>query len=822
MNKDNYLSMIEELSEEVNQLEQNQTWLELKELDSELMKQFIYFKEQRPNHIIFLQVGDFFELYDSDAIVASEVLGMKLTKREIGGKSIPMCGMPQKNGNDFANRLAKEGHYVSLIVQDKNEKGEVKRKFWESITPGTVQGDLIEQDQNQFIMTVYEFKKDVGVVLFDSTTGEIKTRLTNRYGIFDLIERFNPKEILVYLPFLWEEELLNKLKRVSNCQIYNVPRFYDEMRMAIETHKEEQFKNEFVSYAIIAAHYFMLHYIKAMQGQHVTLRPIQYIDERNYLFLHKTALAGLDVLENEQTKKKKGSLFDLLDLCVTAKGSRLLKSWLQEPLLDSVEIEKRYRIVDSFVKNNEYRKILRESLQGTPDVERVIGRFENARYKDTDLVLLKVGLDKINSFLDKVIKGSNSPALIDLTKKHFNRVNEIALNLNQKIDENEIVAVGYNSEYDKVKEIKEKGVSLIEEHFEELKETFKTKSLKLKENKVLGYFFELTLNQLKQIEKDLTEEEWNNFNELFIERGKVTNGKRFVTEELKDLEDSLLNAEEEYGLLYKKTIRKIVSETLSFHEDINKILEFVSTFDVLLSFSEVSVENNFCKPTIDENNHLLIKKGKHPLLQKFHYKKTISNNAIIKSENVYLITGPNMGGKSIYLKMVGLLTIMAQVGCFVPAEKMIFTPVDRILLRMGASDSLLEEQSTFALEMDEVAYILFHATKNSLVLMDELGRGTSTNDGIAIATAVIEELHNKINCKTVCSTHYHELIELNKNLQRFSNLHAEAKTDEKGNINLTYKIINGGSPNSFGIEVAKKSGIPTHIIRRAQNILEKS
>lgn len=784
-------------------------WERLQDVNSNLLQEYVSFKKNRPQDILFFQVGEFYELYEYDAEFATDFLGLKLTKREIQGLVIPMCGMPKHSGLDYAYRLANEGYTVTIVAQEKDEEENVTRKIGQIITPGTITDNYYEKENNPYIMTAYELKKDVGVVLFDTITGETKSFLTNRFGFFDFVERYKPQEIRLYLPFLWDQELLQKTKRWDGFQLFQVPRFYDEMKEAIRVHKENYFTNEFESYAVIAAHFFLIQYMHDINYTHVTVLPVHHIQERDYLALHEQAVRGLDLLENSTTKKKQSSLFHLLDYAQSAKGSRLLKSWIQEPLLHPAAIQKRLNIVAYFSNRTSFCQSLRSTLEGVPDVERILARIESFRFHDDDFVLLQKGLEQIHSFLQTLEESGEDDSLRKLATPYFQSTKTILDDLQSKIDEEHIIAPGFNPAFDTIKEQKEQGLSHLESYYEEQKETHGLKGLKLKDNKVLGYFFELTLKQSKEAP------------EHFDQKEKLSNAVRYHTTELKEKEISYLQALESYEESYRKTLRLLISDILSFQTEMKKILDFVSLFDVLLGFATLAKERNYVKPRLVENKVLQIKDGKHPLLDAFHYKKTIANSVNGTEKSVTLVTGPNMGGKSSYLKMIGLMQIMAQIGCFVPASAMNFSPVDRILLRMGANDNLLEAQSTFKVEMDEMAYILYHTTENSLILMDELGRGTSTSDGIALARSIIEDIHENKQALTFCSTHYHELVDLENHLTRFHNVHAEAKTNDDQNIKLTYRILRGGSQKSFGIEVAKHSGIPENIIQRATQLLQE-
>lgn len=779
------------------------SWEELKDFKSNLMQQFYSFKKQKPDHMLLFQVGQFYETYCEDAVILHNKLDDKLTGKTIEKSRIPMSGVPLHAGEDRANRLAKMGFTVMFVGEKKDENDNITREIIDYKTPATItDSEFLEKDEHQYIMTAYDFKDELGVVIFDTLSGEIFTRNVHKYCIFDLISRYQPKEVHLYLPRKWQSEIMEKLHNIPEVITYDVPLFYKEMQPTIQEHKEQYFAEQFIPYSIIAAHYFMITYLSDIQKNQVTIRPIQYIEERDYLYLHSTAVTGLDLLENSQTKEKKGSLFALLDNCSTPKGSRLLKKWIQEPLTEERKIYARYQGVEFFMKDTTLRSELTEILSETGDIERNLGRLEKGRFKDHELVIILEGLEKYKSFLERLQKEVDVSWIQKNNDNILLETDKIIEELQSKISYTEIVAEGYNEEFDLVRNSKNQGMNWIDEYHQSEQEQTGIKNLKLEQNKVIGYYFEVTKSNL-----DLVPEH-------FEYKQTVSGKKRYYTDKLKELEQGYLEAVEQYDSLYRKVIKNIAIDILKHQDFLRTLIDYIALLDILISFAEVSTKYRYRKPILIQNNDIHIEDGKHPLLQAFNYKPVVPNSCRLINQDVQVITGPNMGGKSTYLKMVGLLTIMAQIGCFVPA-KFAFKPVDRVLIRMGANDHMLNNQSTFKVEMEEVGYIVYHATPSSLILMDELGRGTSTNDGIRIARSVVKYIHNKIKAKTICSTHYHELIDLEKTLESVKNYHAEAvQTDD--NIELTFKIKPGGSSQSFGIQVAKMVGLPEEIIRDAE------
>lgn len=781
------------------------SWKELSNIDSPLINQYMTFKKEHSDMMVFFQVGEFYEIYCEDAhTIHRELEDIKLTGRTVQGNRIAMCGVPAHAGDFYANHLAKKGYSILFIANEKGEDGSVERKKDKIITPGTiVDEEFLSKDDNQYVMTAYFLKDELGVVLLDTMSGELITRTVNKYGIFDIVQRYQPKEVLLYLSKEWEEELMKKVHNIPRIKTAFAP--YYEFKELFEEHRDAYFGEQFFPYTVVGAHYFMISYLNKVQPKHVSLRPLNYILERDYMYLHASAISGLELLENNMEKKKKGSLFDLLDRCRSAKGSRMLKKWIQEPLISEKKIFARYQGVEFFTQKTDILVELQDILSQTKDIERSLARFETGKVKDVELGTLLETLETYHSFLEKL----DSVSTINWMKATSSRLKvELEENLTLlrgMVSPADIIARGFDTTFDEIREQKEKGMQWIEEYVEEEKNKTGIKNLKFAHNSVLGYYLEVTKSH------------WGNVPEYFSEQQSLANAKRYSTDKFTELKVKYLEALEKYDSMYRKVLLRIVSTLLKKMDFYRNLIDFIALVDVLMSFAEVSNQYGYKKPVLVEQDTIRIENGLHPLLQAFGYGKTIGNPCSLMKQEIQIITGPNMGGKSTYLKMIGLLTIMAQIGCFVPA-RFAFKPMDRVLLRMGANDYMLNNQSTFMVEMEEVAYIVYHATENSLILMDELGRGTSTNDGIAIAHSVIRYIHNNIKAKTVCSTHYHELTELEQNLRFVKNYHAEAIETADG-VELTFKIKPGGSQRSFGIQVAKKAGLPNEIIQLAEQLL---
>lgn len=781
-------------------------WEQLKEIESPLVEQFVSFKQVHERSLVFFQVGDFFELYSEDAILVTKELGIKLTSREIAKMVIPMCGFPARSGEEQANQLARMGHTVVMVVQEKDEEGNVTRKVGEVLTPGTISSeDFLDGEEHQYILTAYSMKEELGVVLLDTLSGEIHSHVTRKYNLLDLIARYQPKEVLVYLSKTWEPEFMNRLTHAGPVTFFEVPFYTEEFKERVAEYKETHLGNVYTPYPVVVAHLFLTEYLESLHSNFVSLKPMTFIEERNYLYLPKTAVNNLELFQNTNGKKDK-TLFHLLNRTATPKGARKLKAWIQEPLIDPNEINKRYHIVDAFRNEKELRETLQSHLAHTSDVERLVARLETMKFKDYELPLLLGNLRRYQSMFGCLTESAPFPSLKELAGKFSTGLASVISSMETMVDEEEIVAEGYDRVFDDVRNRKQNGLAEIKAYAKAEIGKAEIKTMKLDENKVLGFFFEITQSHL-----DKTPEH-------FIERAKLSNKKRFVTEELKEREEAYHQALEEYDPLYRKSVKSIATAITPQLDFIRKTVDFIAYLDVLMSFAAVAEEKGYHRPALAEENGLKIDSGVHPLLEHYHYKRVVPNAASLRHQDIHVLTGPNMGGKSTYLKMIALHVIMAQIGSFTPG-KITFTPMDRILIRMGAHDSIMENQSTFMVEMEEVAYILYHATENSLILMDELGRGTSTSDGISIAHSVIHHIHEEVKAKTICSTHYHELVDLEREFERVANFHTEAKEID-GEVKLTFRIRPGGSSRSFGIEVAKKVGLPASIIEKADHLLQ--
>lgn len=802
-NEEEFLHFVEDMD---NQKEQS--WEMLRSIDSPMIKQYVGFKEKHPDHIVFFQLGEFYETYLADAEVIHQQLGEKLTSKTISGVQIPMSGFPAKSGLLKANQIAKTGYKVALIQQKKNEQDEVVRFLGQIITPSSITDEqFLSKDEHQYLMSAYQMKDELGIVLLDTLSGEIETRVIHKFALFDAISRYEPKEVNLYLTKEFEVEMLQKILGHPLVDVYKLPYFYEEIKPIVEQHKEAHFKDQYIPYPVIVAHYFMMKHVQEDGVLDVTLRPIHHVDQRHYLYLHQNAVKGLELFENAQTGRKEKTLYDLLNECVTPKGSRTLKNWMQEPAIDTKDIQRRHVMVEYFLNEKEGREVLREHLSQTSDIERSLARFEKNQYKEHELVDFVGSLEKFHAFFSAILHPFAMKPLVESAQKRLDMTEKILRNLHTKISKEHIIQKGYDARFDEVRALKENGMAYIVSYFEKEKAKTGIKTMKLEEEKHLGYYFEVTKSQYDKIP------------EYYMERKDLSNKKKLVTNELENLKLNYLEAQENYSTLYRTMVRQIVADILSYQSVLRNLIDYVAYLDVVMSFAQVAEKYHYQKPIVTQEGSIQIENGKHPLLQAFSYQHVIPNTCTLKEKEIQVVTGPNMGGKSTYLKTVALLTIMAQIGSFVPA-KMTFSPVDRVLLRMGANDALMNHQSTFMVEMEEVAYILLHATENSLILMDELGRGTSTSDGISIAYSVISYLHEFIQAKTICSTHYHELMELEEKYEQVSNYHAEAVDTENG-MALTFKIIPGASNKSFGIEVAKRVGLPHEIIEMAERLSEK-
>ncbi len=801
---------------------------------SPMMQRYLETKEQYKDCILFYRLGDFYEMFFDDAVTASRELELTLTGKDCGQEErAPMCGIPHHAAEIYVSRLIAKGYKVAICEQledPKTAKGIVKRGVIRIVTPGTiVDSNMLEERKNNFIMSIFKTGIFFGISVCDISTGEFySAEIKDNQNfplVLDEIARYMPSELVINSMMANCQEEMDKIKERFECYI---TKFNDKFFISDCSKIKEKFQlfdnNQNIIENIedktlaVPSINALIEYIE--QTQMTTLDHINKITIYNiskYMSLDISARRNLEITEKMRDKSKKGTLLWVLDKTSTSMGGRLLRRWLNDPLIDTTEINKRLEAVKELKDDIILRGDIIENLKKVYDIERLAGKMAYGNANARDMITLRNSLEKLPE-LKKVVANCNSNLLKDLYKNLDELQDIYKLIENSIVDDppmtikdGGIIKLGYDEEIDKLKTATTEGKSWIIQLEAEEREKTGIKNLKVGFNKVFGYFIEVTKSYLDQVP------------ERYIRKQTLTNAERYITEELKNLENQILGAEDKVVNLEYEAFTKIREEIAKNVKRLQTTSNVVSTLDVLASFATVAEDMNYCMPQVDNSGIIDIKGGRHPVIEKMLGTGAfVENDTILdKGENrLSIITGPNMAGKSTYMRQVALITLMAQVGAFVPATEAHIGVVDKIFTRVGASDDLSMGQSTFMVEMMEVATILKEATQNSLVILDEIGRGTSTYDGLSIAWAVAEYIADKEKCgaKTLFATHYHELTELEEKLEGVKNYNIAVK--EKGeDIIFLRKIVRGGTDESYGIHVARLAGVPKVVTQKADEIL---
>ena len=800
---------------------------------SPMMQKYLETKQKYKDCILFYRLGDFYEMFFDDAITASRELEITLTGKDCGqAERAPMAGVPHHAAETYASKLIERGYKVAICEQledPKTAKGIVERGVIRILTPGTiVESNLLEEKKNNYIMSICKSGIYFGISVCDISTGEFysaEIKEENNFAILlDEIARFSPSEIIANSMMFECQEEIDKIRERFSMYMsrFNDKFFTDEIGNLeldyniIENKKEvSNLKERSLAVKSINA---LLEYLN--ETQMTSLEHINTITIYNlsrYMALDINARRNLEITEKMRDKSKKGTVLWVLDKTSTSMGGRQLRRWLNNPLLDVNEINERLESVNELKDNMILRGDLTDTLKKVYDIERLAGKMAYGNANARDMITLKNSLQKLPE-VKQVLSQCNSKKLkeiyenLDELKDVFELIdNSIVEDPPMTIKDGGIIKLGYDEEIDKLKTATTEGKNWIIKLEAEEKEKTGIKTLKIGFNKVFGYYIEVSKSFVSQVP------------ERFIRKQTLTTGERYITEELKSLENQILGAEEKVVNLEYNAFVEIRTKIAQNIKRLQKTSNAVSTLDVLTSFAQVAEDMNYCMPEVDNNGIIDIKEGRHPVIEKMlGTGNFVPNDTYLdKNENrLAVITGPNMAGKSTYMRQVALIALMAQVGSFVPATQAKIGVVDKIFTRVGASDDLSMGQSTFMVEMMEVATILKEATQNSLVILDEIGRGTSTYDGLSIAWAVAEYIADTEKCgaKTLFATHYHELIELADKQEGIKNYSIAVK--EKGeDIIFLRKIVEGGTDESYGIHVARLAGVPKNVTQRANEIL---
>lgn len=802
---------------------------------SPMMQRYLETKEEYKDCILFYRLGDFYEMFFEDAITASRELELTLTGKDCGQEErAPMCGIPHHAAEIYVSRLINKGYKVAICEQledPKTTKGIVKRGVIRVVTPGTlVESNMLEERKNNYIMSIYKTGIYFGISICDISTGEFysaEIKDNNNFPILlDEIARYTPSELVINSMMANCLDEMNKIKeRFENVYItkFNDKFFSEELnninlRFNVVDNNERKIENLAEKKLALSSINALVQYIEDTQKTSLDhINKITIYNLSKYMALDINARRNLEITEKMRDKSKKGTLLWVLDKTSTSMGGRLLRRWLNDPLVDVNEINRRLNAVKELKDDIILRGEVIENLKKVYDIERLAGKMAYGNANARDMVTLKNSLFKLPE-VKQILKNCKSDLLKGLYEK-LDELQDIYQLIEKSIVEDPpmtikdggIIKLGYDEEIDKLKTAQTEGKTWLVQLEAEEKEKTGIKNLKIGFNKVFGYFIEVTKSYLDQVP------------DRFIRKQTLTNAERYITEDLKNLENQILGAEEKVVNLEYNAFVEIREEISKNVTRLQTTSEVISSLDVLTSFAQVAEDFNYCMPVVDSSGTIDIKNGRHPVIEKILGEGIfVENDTFLdKGDNrLSIITGPNMAGKSTYMRQVALITLMAQCGSFVPAESANIGVVDKIFTRVGASDDLSMGQSTFMVEMMEVATILKEATPNSLVILDEIGRGTSTYDGLSIAWAVAEYIADKQKCgaKTLFATHYHELTELENKIEGIKNYSIAVK--EKGeDIIFLRKIVRGGTDESYGIHVARLAGVPKVVTQKANEIL---
>lgn len=802
---------------------------------SPMMRQYMEIKEQNTDSILFFRLGDFYEMFFADAELASEELDLTLTGRDCGQeKRAPMCGVPFHSCESYIARLVSKGYKVAICEQVEDPataKGIVKREVVRVITPGTViEESMLNEDKNNYLASMC-FQNGVASLCFaDITTG--KAFVTELSGdnteqqIINEIARFSPSEIVTTKQIELNPTVVEFIKNMTDCMITVKDNSFFEVHTSEETVKAhfsvispENLGIKSASSAVSALGGLLTYVYDTGGNRENIINEVEYYSAKEYMYLDYTAVRNLELCETMRSKSKKGSLLWVLDKSKTAMGKRMLRSWIEKPLISLVDINERHNAVEELADNTVLRGELMEYMSGIRDLERLLTRivYRTANAKD---------LNTVADTCAKLpyIKQALSPAKSKLLSRLYNSLDELSdiENLiHSAISENPPAIIreggmfkkGYNDELDELIYIIENGAGVISEIEEREKQRTEIKNLRIRFNKVFGYYIEVTNSFKDKVPDD------------YIRRQTLANAERYITEELKALEAKIVGAKDRREQLEYEMFEKMLTLLAEQLKRFQTTAETIAVLDCLCSLAETAVRNDYVRPRLNTEGIIDIRAGRHPVVEQVIKTPFVSNDTYLdlKDDRCAVITGPNMAGKSTYMRQVALITIMAQTGSFVPAQAANISITDAVFTRVGASDDLASGQSTFMVEMSEVASIIKNATSRSLLILDEIGRGTSTFDGMSIARAVLEFVADKrkLGAKTLFATHYHELTEMEHQMKGVRNYNIAVK--KRGDdITFLRRIVRGGADESYGIEVAKLAGIPDGVISRAKEILKKT
>ena len=798
-----------------------------------MMQHYIDTKNEYKDCIIFYRLGDFYEMFYDDAKVVSRELEIALTAKACGlEEKAPMCGVPYHSAEGYLTKLVKKGYKVAICEQvedPKEAKGMVKREVVRIVTPGTnIDSNSLDETKNNYIMSIVNMDNQFGLSACDVTTGDFfVTEVDEKRSLIDEINKFSPSELVCNEAFLLCNDEIENIKYNFNTSVSALNNHYYEEHSSTEVLKEH-FKVENIGalglkdfeVGSVSAGGLLSYLIETQKSSLKQLNSIKTYVCGNYMLLDASTRRNLELTETLRDKEKKGSLLWVLDKTRTAMGARTLRQMVEQPLVNPRDINNRLDVIEELCNDVYNREEIREYLGAVYDLERLITRVSYETANPRDLIALKNTIGTI-PHIKSLIKDYKSELFVTMNKE-IDELRDIYTLIDETIDEDEppisikdggIIKSGYNKDVDRFRVAKTEGKQWIASLQEKEREKTGIKNLKIKNNNVFGYFIDVTNSYLDMVP------------DYYIRKQTLTNSERFFTTELKDMENTIINSHDKLVSLEHeiyKNVNNTINNNIVRIQNSAKILAYI---DVFTSLSHISEKNHYVRPNLNSKGIIEIKAGRHPVVEKMMKDSIFVDNDTyldLKNNRVSIITGPNMAGKSTYMRQVALITLMAQIGCFVPADYASISIVDRIFTRVGASDDLASGQSTFMVEMNEVANILRNATSSSLLILDEIGRGTSTFDGLSIAWAVVEHIANPklIGAKTLFATHYHELTELEGKINGVNN-YCIAVKENGDDIVFIRKIVPGGADKSYGIQVAKLAGVPESVINRAKEIINE-
>ncbi len=793
---------------------------------SPMMQQYQDIKSRHKEHILFFRLGDFYEMFFDDALLASKELDLTLTGRDCGQEErAPMCGVPYHSSEAYIQRLIEKGYKVAICEQtEAPQKGKsiVNREVVRVVTPGTIlESSMLKEDKNNYIASVYIKENEAVLCFCDVSTLSMQTTYIDKENLENKLKselyKFTPSEIIINDELLNLKWLTNYIKDTLQCSVELI----HENEYNDFTAKEivsKQFNNDFDTKSTRCLWQLLDYLLKTQKLGIEKLEKVQPYSRESFMNISHTTITNLELFETIRNKEKKGSLLWVLDKTKTSFGKRLMRNIISAPLMDKKAIEDRLNAVEQLIENPIFTMNLTDLLSNIHDMERLLSRAGFGNASPRDLESLSSSLNGLKP-IKQLLKESNNP-LIRALEEEINPLDELKTELFNAIIENPpalikdggFIKKGYDEEVDKYKNLVDNSMQILAEIEARLKEETNIPKLKVGYNRVFGYYIEVTRSYLNQVP------------DYFIRKQTLAGAERYITEELKLLETEILSANDKLMEREKRLFSDLLIKISNKSNEILATAKALAYLDVLSSFAKVSQDNSYVKPVITNGDELIIESGRHPVVENMLKDEIfIPNDTNLDCENnrVHIITGPNMAGKSTYMRQVAIITLMSQLGCFVPAKSATLPIVDAIYTRVGAYDDLSSGRSTFMVEMSEVSEILKNASNKSLVILDEIGRGTSTFDGMSIAKAVAEYINDKshnLGCKTLFATHYHELTEMEGSVNGIVNYNIAVK--KRGDeITFLRKIIRGGADDSYGIQVAKLAGVPEEVIDRAKLIL---